>query len=129
LRQLEVHLAATTAAAGQARSALRAWLQSHEATADGIDVALIVVSELVTNSVRHAAAADAELHLSARVLDDALRVQVRDGGTRGTVAPRTPQPSGDRIGGFGLQLVAAVALAWGVERDHEGTHVWAQLPL
>jgi anti-sigma regulatory factor (Ser/Thr protein kinase) len=128
LSQLEVQLESTTAAPAHARSALREWLHLHHPAADALELALLVVSELVTNSIRHASApADVQLQLSASLQDDVLWIQVRDPGTEGTVARRPPQFEGSQIGGYGLELVATIAAAWGVERDQDGTEVWAQL--
>jgi anti-sigma regulatory factor (Ser/Thr protein kinase) len=127
LSNFEVQLSSTTAAPAHARSALRAWLHLHHAAADALELALLVVSELVTNSIRHASvAADAQLQLSASLQDNALRIQVHDPGTRGIVARRPPQFDGAHIGGYGLELVATIATTWGVERDEYGTEVWAQ---
>jgi anti-sigma regulatory factor (Ser/Thr protein kinase) len=129
LSQLEVQLDSTALAPADARSALRSWLQLHHPAADAVHLALVVVSELVTNSIRHASApADSQLQLSASLQDNALRIQVRDLGTSGKVARRTPQFAG-HIGGYGLELVATIATTWGVERDEYGTRVWAQLPV
>jgi anti-sigma regulatory factor (Ser/Thr protein kinase) len=130
LSQLQVQLDFTVAAPAQARSALRTWLRLHHPAASAVELALLVVSELVTNSVRHASASvDAQLQLSASLQDHALRIQVRDPGTEGTVARRTPQFDGAHIGGYGLDLVTTIATTWGVERDQNGTNVWAQLPV
>ena len=85
--------------------------------------ARLLVSELVTNSVRHAGlAADGVVHISADVTGGILRLEVDDAGTAGRVAARPPSPEG----GFGLHLVEALAHRWGVTR--EGcTRVWVEL--
>ena len=125
----ELQLAPTIAAAGQARAAIRAWLDGRDVDGRLLDVALLVVSELVTNSIRHALTASEDpLRLRARLQGEVLRLELQDGGTEGTVARRAPQASGGRIGGYGLDLVARLATDWGVERDAAGTVVWADLP-
>ena len=92
-----------------------------------IETALLLVSELVTNSIRHARIeAEQELRLSGWLGETTLRLEVRDGGTEGAVAPRAPQRDDD-IGGFGLDLVARLSRAWGVDRDAYGTTVWLEL--
>ena len=127
---LQIQLAPTARAAAQARAAVGDWLHGHRAGATVVEIVLVVVSELVTNSVRHAASSvDAGLRLSAEVRAGAVRVEVHDGGTAGTVALRPSETTGDHIGGYGLQLVDSLSTAWGVERDEHGTVVWAQLPL
>ena len=127
---LQIQLAPTTRAAAQARAAVSDWLHRHSAGATVVEIVLVVVSELVTNSVRHAASSvDAQLRLNAEVRDGAVRVEVHDEGTAGEVAQRASETSGDHIGGYGLQLVESLSTSWGVERDEHGTVVWAQLPL
>jgi anti-sigma regulatory factor (Ser/Thr protein kinase) len=88
---------------------------------------LLLVSELVTNSIRHAhIEAESQLRLSGWLGDATLRLEVRDGGTQGAVTPRPPRRDDD-IGGFGLDLVARLSRAWGVDRDAHGTTVWLEL--
>ena len=57
-----------------------------------------------------------------------MHLEVWDGGTEGTVARRGPDRD-EAGGGFGLELVARLAGAWGVERDVDGTTVWLDLPV
>ena len=53
--------------------------------------ARLLVSELVTNSVRHAGlAADDVVHVGAEITRGMLRLEVDDAGTAGTVASRAP---------------------------------------
>ncbi len=86
---------------------------------------LIVVSELVTNAVRHAGlTSDQSVTVQATQLADRVRVEVIDHGKgfdRALVAEA--QPSGD--GGFGLRIVAQLTERWGVQTD-SGT-VWAEV--
>jgi len=87
--------------------------------------ARLIVSELVTNSMRHADPQDAAtVRVSAELADDVLRIEVEDGGTSGAVTRRAPNR--DAGGGFGLNIVDAVAVRWGVERG-TGTLVWVEL--
>jgi anti-sigma regulatory factor (Ser/Thr protein kinase) len=127
---LRIELEATLRAAAEARAAVVAWLRDEHAGEAVVHDALVVVSELVTNSVRHAERPDeAVLLLSAERFDDSVRLAVHDDGTTGHVAPRPAETSGERLGGFGLQLVDRLATTWGVERDDGGTLVWARLAL
>ena len=86
---------------------------------------LLVVSELVTNAVRHGGTA-IELVLSLR--PDCVRVAVSDSGTALPVVA-AGQPAIDRPTGRGLLIVAATARDWGVERGvtHPGKTVWAEV--
>jgi anti-sigma regulatory factor (Ser/Thr protein kinase) len=120
----EVHLAATKTAPAAARAALTAWMAGHVSDAMLIDVRLLV-GELVANSVMHAdVPADALISVCAQVDADALRLEVGDRGSSGSVALRAPNM---RVGGgFGLNVVEELSRRWGVNRDG-GTRVWAEL--
>jgi anti-sigma regulatory factor (Ser/Thr protein kinase) len=93
--------------------------------ADVVADALLVVSELVTNAVRHGQD-DVELVLER--LPVGIRISVRDGGEAMPVAPDRP-PDLDGTSGRGLLIVAATASKWGVYRHDEepGKTVWAEL--
>jgi anti-sigma regulatory factor (Ser/Thr protein kinase) len=107
-----------------ARNCLTGWFSGQ--VPDGcLNDARLLVSELVTNSVLHAApVADATVHVKASLARGILRLEVGDTGNRGTVRRRAPDR--ETGGGFGLNLVDVVAARWGVDRG-EGTHVWAEL--
>ncbi len=88
------------------------------------DVALLV-SELVTNGVRHAGAGpDAPVRLAVQVEEDRIRVEVSDNGQGFDHGPLPPDPG--RAGGWGLRLVDALSERWGVERDGK-TVVWFEV--
>ncbi len=86
------------------------------------DALVIVVSELVTNSVRHAGIAEEdpiEVHLTGD--DRRLSVSVHDGGPGFSVPIATNgKPRG---GGLGLKLVAALSGGWTVACGPEGCTV------
>src|SRR4051794_24662938 len=94
-----------------------------------LEDARLVVSELVTNSVRHSGApAPAVVVLRVELTPGMVRVEVDDPGCDGVVAPRAPDFVNG--GGFGLNLVRALSERWGLERIAAGgTRVWAQLAL
>jgi anti-sigma regulatory factor (Ser/Thr protein kinase) len=87
----------------------------------------LLVSEVVTNSIRHAATdADQRVCLTARLAGDRVRVEVEDAGPGFVPPPGGPRPREDH--GWGLMLVDALSERWGVE--HNGrTTVWFELPL
>ena len=121
---LDLRLASTVGAAAEARRALEA-LTSHLPARRRRDVELLV-SELVTNAVRHAGlGAEEEIRLRAGVASGIMRVEVHDPG-RG-FEPRQPRPDPARASGWGLFLVAELADRWGVEREEPGTRVWFEL--
>jgi anti-sigma regulatory factor (Ser/Thr protein kinase) len=121
---VDVSLAAVPEAAAGARSAVVNALNGL--ADDGVlaDAGLLV-SELVTNSVRHAGlAAEQFVRVGAAVTDGVLRLEVDNPGTAGTIAAREPDLR--RGGGFGLRLVDTLAQSWGISRDRD-TRVWAEL--
>lgn len=86
----------------------------------------LVVSELVSNAVRHAGlfAGDA-IRLRITNGDGRVRVEVHDRG-HGFKAP-TADADPLTPGGQGLVIVAAVSEAWGVGYDDDGCTVWAEV--
>ena len=91
-----------------------------------LDNALLLATELVSNSVRHRGMpASAGVVVGVTLRPASVRIDVDDPGCGGAIAPRPPDPES---GGFGLHLVQTLSERWGVERAVEGgTRVWAQL--
>lgn len=89
---------------------------------DQVEVAELVVSELVSNAVRHAAFAG-ELEVELVLGPDAIEVSVADG------SPELPvlRPYPGEGGGLGLHLVDRVAARWGAEEHLLGKRVWVEL--
>jgi integral membrane sensor domain MASE1/anti-sigma regulatory factor (Ser/Thr protein kinase) len=86
------------------------------------------VSELVTNSVRHAKLRPGDLiRVQIELSDRLLRVQVSDPG-RGFSA-NIPDPVAGEPGGWGLFLTERLADRWGVDRDGGWTTVWLERDL
>jgi anti-sigma regulatory factor (Ser/Thr protein kinase) len=92
------------------------------------DVGLIV-SELVTNSVRHADVGPAGLvEVLVTKRGDRLRLAVTDPGA--AAVPHLVEFDLDEPGGLGLFLVDKLASEWGVVRDRNGvTEVWCEIAL
>jgi CheY-like chemotaxis protein/anti-sigma regulatory factor (Ser/Thr protein kinase) len=87
---------------------------------DLLEDAAIVVSELVSNAIRHAESAS---ELRMRYASGVLRIELLDS------SPAVPQPRNPHItdsGGRGLLLIAALSHAWGVDSHAEGKVVWAE---
>ena len=117
-----VRLAADASAAGAARRVVAAALPKPE-QADLRDMATLLVSELVTNSVVHAASG-VELEVEA---DDAtVTVRVRDADT-GPLVMRAGGGTELDEGGRGLLLVDRLAQAWGTEHHGGRKTVWFRL--
>ncbi|MFI6284718.1 SpoIIE family protein phosphatase [Streptomyces sp. NPDC051018] len=96
---------------------LRSWGAAEE-----MDVALLIVSELVTNAIAHTRG---QVRLDLTLFQDRLRIAVNDS------SPRSPaRPAGldlDATGGRGLLIVEALATAYGSLPFAGGKQVWAEV--
>ena len=120
---IALELPAEPHSAKVARDAI-AGLDGHLGPVFG-DVVLLI-SELVTNSVRHAGLdASQPLQLSVAADGDLVRLAVRDPGPG--FRPPAPPTDPEHVGGWGLVLVDQMAERWGVERDGDSTVVWCEL--
>lgn len=89
------------------------------------DVALLV-SELVTNSVRYANVGAGMIDVEVTLSLGLLRLAVTDPG--GETLPRIIHPDGEHPGGLGLLFVDALSSSWGVEQDTHGpVEVWCEI--
>lgn len=121
--RVERRLSVSPEAASEARRALDA-LAAHFPDGRLRDVRLLV-SEVVTNAVRHANLAPGDaIELVVEVAGHTMRVEVHDPG--GGFVPSAPSPDPARPSGWGLYLVAELADRWGVDSD-ETTLVWFEL--
>jgi serine/threonine-protein kinase RsbW len=86
----------------------------------------LLLTELVTNAVRHADAGPARLvRVELRQRRGAVRVAVCDEGSG--FAPEAPCSRPDETGGWGLVLVDRIADRWAVTRTATGTCVWFEI--
>ncbi|HET9770960.1 MAG TPA: ATP-binding protein [Acidimicrobiia bacterium] len=91
----------------------------------------LLVTELVTNCVRHAGLpAEASIEFSLRASAEVLMVEVADAG-RGFDADSPTRPSAvagtARSSGWGLFLVDRIADRWGAVQQDGETRVWFEL--
>ena len=121
--QIAVEFEAGPTAAGSARNALLA-LDGRVDDALLADVRLLV-SELVTNSVRHSGLRERDsVRMHVQVTPSTLRVEVADSGRGFEPTPRDGDRS--RPGGWGLYLVEELADRWGVACN-SSTRVWFEM--
>jgi anti-sigma regulatory factor (Ser/Thr protein kinase) len=91
------------------------------------DDLLLLLSELVTNAVRHSGANDGEpIAIDLEEKSDHVLVEVTDPGD-GFARPDQLVPDLTKTGGLGLVLVDRLARAWGTRRTPKGSLVWFEL--
>lgn len=115
---------------GLARRRLIAELSDADVAESTACDAGLVLSELISNALRHASPLPGSLIRVCWELGDGyVEVAVSDGG--GSTAPQVNKPAANAVGGRGLGIVDRLSLHWGVATgpDGAGTTVWAALPL
>ena len=81
------------------------------------EIVLLLLSELVSNSVRHSGrAAEEQVDILLRQAGPAVHVEVMDPGFDAVIAPH---PSSDHMG---LRILDSLSDRWGV--THDPTTVW-----
>lgn len=105
----------------------RGFLSEHR---DGLPMAVVrdaalLVTELVTNAVLHG---QPPISLTLTVSSRTIEASIIDAGS-GMPLLDTRPVSASQLHGRGLQIVDALAAAWGIEtgRDGYGTRVWFRL--
>ncbi|WP_017573227.1 ATP-binding protein [Nocardiopsis halotolerans] len=123
-----------------ARQRLCRDLRSMEISEDCVDDAALVLSELVSNALRHARPLptpenpEDSVGVSWRAEVDRasqtcgwVEIAVRDGGS--STMPRVARPSLSGLGGRGLGIVQSLSGRWGTEIEATTTTVWAVLEI
>lgn len=114
---------------GQARRRMREELRRSGAPDSVVDDAVLILSELLSNSCRHARAlppGDDSIRADwSRDTEGELTISVTDGG--GPTRPLPATPSVTAHGGRGLSIITSIAQDWGVREDSArgGVTVWA----
>ena len=114
-------------AASQARQALRE-LRGRVEPSTYRDLGLLI-SELVTNAVRHALCGPgSHVKLDVVVSRSLVRAEISDRGL-GFDPAQAPGPDAETVGGWGLYLLDELADLWGVLQDEDRgwTRVWFEL--
>ncbi|WP_421107864.1 ATP-binding protein [Streptomyces sp. NEAU-S77] len=110
----------------RARADLRMTLASWGLPTVG-KAALLVLSELITNAVRHARVPGRQIETRYLHQGDSVRIEVHDAADP---QPRLMTPPPEAVHGRGLFLVDALADQWGVTpRAVVGKAVWAVLAI
>jgi anti-sigma regulatory factor (Ser/Thr protein kinase) len=109
-----------------ARQRLSSELIASGVTEPVIDDVNVIVSELLSNALRHARPLPSgEVRLAWSMDGDAIEVAVSDGGAM--TEPRRSSPTLSSLGGRGLGIVESLAECWGVRHEDGATTVWAVL--
>ena len=118
--EIRADLPPEPASAGKARQLVDATLRTWSCE-QVVDVAVLLVSELVANSVLHA---HTDISLVIRLNGEVLRIEVYDRERR---APTRKHYSSMATTGRGLMLVEQLAQDWGVTSERDGKSVWFEL--
>ena len=110
-----------------ARWQLATDLREAGLVSNAIGEAALVLSELLSNAIRHARPLPgAMVQVSWSLRGGSLTVSVRDGG--GPTDPHAGHPPPSALSGRGLAIVECLASTWGVQDSTAGVTVWAILP-
>ena len=121
--RIELELEAGPNAAHEARAAVSAL--DGRAEPDVLDDVRLLLSEVVTNAVRHSGSpSESRIGLAVSVSDRAVRAEVTDHGRGFAPTPRSAPWT--QTGGWGLHLVDRLADRWGVERGSPA-RVWFEI--
>ncbi len=117
-------------APGHARAWTESWLAAWEIDDEGVTT--LLVSELVTNAVKHTRAPST---LTLAVAGGMIEVGVTDGGSFRRVIPaqrdvlRPASPLVLPESGRGLMIVEALSDSWGVTPVGKGKQIWFRRPV
>jgi anti-sigma regulatory factor (Ser/Thr protein kinase) len=89
--------------------------------------AALVLSELLSNAIRHARPLHGSwLRVAWSIEDESVEVAVSDGG--GPTRPRPAHASRSSLGGRGISIIECLSSTWGVRADEGMLTVWAIVP-
>jgi anti-sigma regulatory factor (Ser/Thr protein kinase) len=123
-----LHFAHTTSSVRSARRRLANDLEKRGVPKEIVNDAVLVLSEVLSNAVRHARPlGSGKVKVAWDVRAGAVAIEVTDGG--GATHPHPAQPSLSSLGGRGLGIVTTLTSDWGLKSDAGESTVWAVLPL
>jgi anti-sigma regulatory factor (Ser/Thr protein kinase) len=110
-----------------ARHSFGTELASDGVTDDVRQDVMLVISELVSNAVRHAAALPGDkVAVACAFNEDCLHIEITDGGSLTRPSPEVATVFA--LGGRGLDIVRMVSSEWGVSQAGDTVTVWADVP-
>jgi two-component sensor histidine kinase len=110
-----------------ARHALASELAELGVPDDAFSDAMLVMSELVSNAVKHAAPLPGgEVQVGWSIDEHLMHLEITDGG--GVTRPNPAVVTSFALGGRGLDIVRTISNQWGVTQDGESVTVWADVP-
>lgn len=116
-------LESSPASVADARRWVERFLESAGVSESCIDDAVLIVSELASNAIRHG---NGDVVCHAVLLDQGrCCISVLDGGTG---QPQIVQRSVEDVGGLGLVIVEQLAVQWGIAEFQGGKAVFAVVP-
>ena len=122
-RHVVLSLSAGPETVPAARHFAMSYLAQWPLRPDVRDDAELMVSELVTNALRHG---PPPIYLDVSLRGNRIRISVADSSR---VAPQAMAATTWSEGGRGLALLQAVAADWGSEMASSGKRVWCELPV
>ena len=126
--QVSVDIPARAEAAALAREIIAGALVEVRVPEGRIEDLRLLTSEVVTNAVRHAGLAPGDtIRVAVDASERRIRVEVGEDGP-GFDPSALPEPSLERVGGWGLHLVNRLSDRWGVVRN-ERNLVWFEVRL
>lgn len=108
---------------GEAREWIRVLLEMAGVDAAVIDDAQLVVTELLSNAMRHA---EPPLELEVSLAGSDVVIEVADHSP--DLLPRELPIDHSRIGGWGIGILSALSTSWGVRIFDDHKIVWVVLP-
>jgi anti-sigma regulatory factor (Ser/Thr protein kinase) len=117
----QIELEPVPASARRARELVARCAEAFERTPHA-ELAQLIVTELVANSVRHAGP---PIFVGCEPTEEGLKITVRDG-SFGHPVMQQAQPTDER--GRGVRLIDALSDRWGVDDHPDGTKsVWVEV--
>jgi anti-sigma regulatory factor (Ser/Thr protein kinase) len=121
VQRMEVFARRAESVAG-ARAWLSTFLREQHAPAELSGDAVLVMSELVTNALRHGLG---DIVARTSFTGGVLQLSVTDSGRE---LPHVQAVDVGRVGGVGLHIVEKLTTLWGISAFPGGKTVWAMMP-